>query len=109
MRRIFNSEIYNLVENNLETVSIVYGYILNENCDAKMEYYRPNINSGITPSNSADTSTNLLNSASDSYASNYWNVSYSDGISPMKQIEGNLLKKKLTQKQLKVRNGIRKV
>lgn len=53
-----------------------------------MDYYRSNIAGGILPSNVNDTNSNILNSASDSYASNYWNVPYSDGLSPMKQIEG---------------------
>lgn len=56
-----------------------------------MDYYRPNIGGGIIPSNPADVSNHLLNSASDSYASNYWNVPYSDGLSPMKQIEGKVI------------------
>lgn len=38
--------------------------------------------------NANDSNSTILNSASDSYASNYWNVPYSDGLSPMKQIEG---------------------
>lgn len=59
-----------------------------------MDYYRSNIAGGIVPSNANDT--NILNSASDSYSSNYWNIPYSDGLSPMKQIEGkNGLEKKI--------------
>lgn len=53
-----------------------------------MDYYRSNIAGGIIPSNSIETNNSALNSASDSYASNYWNIPYSDGLSPMKQIEG---------------------
>lgn len=53
-----------------------------------MDYYRSNIAGGIVPSNANDTNNTILNSASDSYASNYWNIPYSDGLSPMKQIEG---------------------
>lgn len=55
-----------------------------------MDYYRSNIpgGGGIVPPNSIDTNNSILNSASDSYASNYWNIPYSDGLSPMKQIEG---------------------
>lgn len=61
-----------------------------------MDYYRSNIAGGIVPSNANDTNSTVLNSASDSYASNYWNVPYSDGLSPMKQIEGkNGLEKKM--------------
>lgn len=55
-----------------------------------MEYYRSNIPGGVTSSNPTDIGNNLFNSASDSYASNYWNVPYSDGLSPMKQIEGKI-------------------
>lgn len=59
----------------------------------KMEYYRTNVvagaGSGIAPLNSNETLNNaVLNVASDSYAPNYWNIPYSDGLSPMKQIEG---------------------
>lgn len=56
-----------------------------------MDYYRSNIAGGggsIMPSNANDTNQTILNVASDSYASNYWNIPYSDGLSPMKQIEG---------------------
>lgn len=59
-----------------------------------MDYYRSNIAAGgggggsIIPPNPNDTNNTILNSASDSYAPNYWNIPYSDGLSPMKQIEG---------------------
>lgn len=56
-----------------------------------MDYYRSNITAGggnILPSNANDTNQTILNAASDSYASNYWTIPYSDGLSPMKQIEG---------------------
>lgn len=56
-----------------------------------MDYYRPQIASG--PPNTADANT-ILNMASDSYASDYWNIPYSNGLSPMKQIEGNIFKGK---------------
>lgn len=56
-----------------------------------MEYYRSNIAGGITPTNQIDATNTILNSASDSYTSNYWNIPYSDGLSPMKQIEGKKL------------------
>lgn len=56
-----------------------------------MDYYRSNIAGGIVPSNVNDTNNTVLNAASDSYASNYWNIPYSDGLSPMKQIEGKLV------------------
>lgn len=52
----------------------------------EMDYYRSQITDGILPSTSAET--NMLNIASDSYASDYWNIPYSNGLSPMKQIEG---------------------
>lgn len=55
-----------------------------------MDYYRPNAAGGIVQPNNIDpTNNNLLNMASDSYASDFWNIPYSDGLSPMKQIEGN--------------------
>lgn len=53
-----------------------------------MEYYRPNVTGGMTQTNLCDTNNMILNSATDSYASNYWNIPYTDGLSPMKQIEG---------------------
>lgn len=55
-----------------------------------MDYYRPNMNvGGVIPSQSyPDTNTTILNSASDSYASDFWSIPYTDGLSPMKQIEG---------------------
>ncbi|XP_031638292.1 T-box transcription factor TBX10 [Contarinia nasturtii] len=53
-----------------------------------MEYYRPNITGGMTQPNLCDTNNMILNSATDSYSSNYWNhIPYTDGLSPMKQIE----------------------
>lgn len=56
-----------------------------------MDYYRVQENDGIMPGATslhiADTA-NLLNMASDSYASDYWNIPYTNGLSPMKQIEG---------------------
>lgn len=56
----------------------------------KMEYYRTNIAGGIAQHNSIDTNNIILNSATDSYASTYWNIPYTDGLSPMKQIEGRI-------------------
>lgn len=55
-----------------------------------MDYFRSNIagGGGIIPPNANDTNQTILNAASDSYASTYWNIPYSDGLSPMKQIEG---------------------
>lgn len=53
-----------------------------------MDYYRTNIAGGVAQHNPIDTNSAILNSASDSYAPNYWNVPYTDGLSPMKQIEG---------------------
>lgn len=57
-----------------------------------MDYYRPNMNGGgVIPShNFADTNAAIMNPASDSYASDYWSIPYTDGLSPMKQIEGKL-------------------
>lgn len=55
-----------------------------------MEYYRSNIAGGIPSTNSTDASTAVLNSASDAYGPNYWNIPYTDGLSPMKQIEGKI-------------------
>lgn len=62
-----------------------------------MDYYRPNMSGsggggGVIPSqNYADANSMNLNSASDSYAPDYWTIPYTDGLSPMKQIEGNFL------------------
>lgn len=63
-----------------------------------MDYYRPNMSGsgggggGVIPSqNFTDTNSMILNSASDSYAPDYWTIPYTDGLSPMKQIEGNFL------------------
>lgn len=53
-----------------------------------MEYYRSNITGGVASQHLMDTNSAILNTASDSYAPNYWNISYADGLSPMKQIEG---------------------
>lgn len=53
-----------------------------------MDYYRTNIAGGVVQPTTIDTNNAILNSANDSYASNYWSVPYSDGLSPMKQIEG---------------------
>lgn len=53
-----------------------------------MDYYRTSVAGGIVQPNPIDTGNSILNSASDSYASNYWSVPYTDGLSPMKQIEG---------------------
>lgn len=53
-----------------------------------MDYYRPHTTGGVVQSNNIDNS--LLNMASDSYASDFWNVPYNDGLSPMKQIEGKI-------------------
>lgn len=53
-----------------------------------MDYYRTNIAGGVVQTNPVEAYNTILNSASDSYASNYWSVPYTDGISPMKQIEG---------------------
>lgn len=69
---------------------IVLTILIRDNIVQKMEYYRSNITGAIASSNPTDISNNLFNSASDSYASNYWNVPYSDGLSPMKQIEGKI-------------------
>lgn len=55
-----------------------------------MEYYRSNVTGGIPQTNSIDVNNTIINSASDAYASNYWNIPYTDGLSPMKQIEGTL-------------------
>lgn len=56
----------------------------------KMDYYRPNMSVGgvIPTQNYHDTNTTILNSASDSYAPDFWSIPYTDGLSPMKQIEG---------------------
>lgn len=56
----------------------------------KMEYYRSNIAGAIAQHNPIDTNNIVLNSATDSYASTYWNIPYTDGLSPMKQIEGRI-------------------
>lgn len=53
-----------------------------------MEYYRSNSIGGMPPTNTTDVTNSIINSASDAYASNYWNIPYTDGLSPMKQIEG---------------------
>lgn len=54
-----------------------------------MDYYRSNITGGLIPSqNNSDSNSNILNPVSDSYAPDYWNIPYTDGLSPMKQIEG---------------------
>lgn len=53
-----------------------------------MEYYRSNSIGGMPPTHTTDVNNSILNSASDAYASNYWNIPYTDGLSPMKQIEG---------------------
>lgn len=55
-----------------------------------MEYYRSNIASGgiAQQPDLTDTNNINMNSAIDSYASTYWNIPYTDGVSPMKQIEG---------------------
>lgn len=57
-----------------------------------MDYYRSNIAGGIVQPNPTDATNTLLNAAHDSYASSYWNMPYADnGLSPMKQIEGEFL------------------
>lgn len=57
----------------------------------KMDYYRVQDGESTTLQatnlHTADTAS-LLNMASDSYAPDYWNIPYSNGLSPMKQIEG---------------------
>lgn len=58
-----------------------------------MDYYRPHAAGGIVQSNNIDhtnNNNNFLNMASDSYASDFWTIPYSEGMSPMKQIEGKL-------------------
>lgn len=56
-----------------------------------MDYYRVQDGESTTLQatnlHTADTAS-LLNMASDSYAPDYWNIPYSNGLSPMKQIEG---------------------
>lgn len=56
-----------------------------------MDYYRTNIAGGVVQTSPVEANNAILNSASDSYASNYWSVPYTDGLSPMKQIEGQFL------------------
>lgn len=56
-----------------------------------MDYYRTNIAGGVVQTSPVEVNNAILNSASDSYASNYWSVPYTDGLSPMKQIEGQFL------------------
>lgn len=59
-----------------------------------MDYYRPHATGGVVHPNNIDhtnnnNNNNFLNMASDSYASDFWTIPYSEGMSPMKQIEGN--------------------
>lgn len=54
-----------------------------------MDYYRAQtMTDGIIPSTSSTDSSHMINIASDSYAPDYWNIPYTNGLSPMKQIEG---------------------
>lgn len=58
----------------------------------EMEYYRSQLTDGIIPSTSSDNNNTILNVASDSYSPDYWNIPYTNGLSPMKQIEGREMK-----------------
>lgn len=67
-------------------LAVIESYFFPFYIHLKMDYYRSHESDGALPSTSADG--NLLNMASDSYAPDYWNIPYSNGLSPMKQIEG---------------------
>lgn len=67
-----------------------------------MEYYRTQLTDGVLPSTSHDNNNTILNVASDSYAPDYWSIPYTNGLSPMKQIEGRVTaqnKTKLNKKK----------
>lgn len=61
-----------------------------------MDYYRPHVAAGPSTLSNNDTN-NILNMASDSYAPDYWNIPYSNGLSPMKQIEGKFPLQKIDE------------
>lgn len=72
---------YNTIIKKRKQIQLIYSKE-----EYKMDYYRTQDSDGMLPSTSADS--NLLNMASDSYAPDYWNIPYTNGLSPMKQIEG---------------------
>lgn len=54
-----------------------------------MDYHRVSMTDGMLASEN-----NILNVTNDCfYSPDYWNIPYTNGLTPMKQIEGNLLGK----------------
>lgn len=58
-----------------------------------MDYHRVSMADGML-TNHSTSENNILNVTNDCfYSPDYWNIPYTNGLTPMKQIEGNFLGK----------------
>lgn len=60
-----------------------------------MDYHRVSMADGMLANHmNSSSENNILNVTNDCfYSPDYWNIPYTNGLTPMKQIEGNLLGK----------------
>lgn len=57
-----------------------------------MDYHRSSLSDGIYSQHLNVTDNNMMNVTNDCfYASDYWNIPYTNGLTPMKQIEGTAI------------------